>query len=752
MIQADIVELLKTFGFVNLRLEVYKAKERTYDFKFDDCKLPKLRQAMGEPVLTSNGKVLIFNMPGVTKLGVCPTSGLLRFKDLTDESGPQANDSHLGYVKVNDKLTTMFYKAQGFPAARLGYIKALWKFLNTEKFGGKMTEPHLIIGLANGRKTVRGYWQGAWVGSNPAPKGGTLCMAPFMFNAREPFFLEVFLHEMCVTGDALVSTDVGLVRMDQVKESGARYVATRRGKAKITKWWCSGRQKTFKLKTASGIGLRLTGNHPVLTFTESCKFVWQKTENLSPGDYLIRPLGSIASETRELASAMDSLVGIGYLKTPTEKFPKAMTDELARLLGYLSAEGSFIDGANPNTVDFSNKSPEVIADYVSCWVKCFGITPKVSGSGVNCCYRVSVTRKDVAAWLVAIGFLRGKARTKQVPFSILESKRSHILEFLKAFVEGDGYIDPVGNLRIKLGSKKFVEQLGLLFNSLGIASRIRTSVGKQNYKPGNRYYELCVHDGALVCKTLGGVSQGRRDILAKAMQYHKEKTQHMKGKQWKIPFVGELIKTLGLPGALSRGFIWKDRLSSVIGDTPPRIQKRLRKIEGNFIFDKVVSVRPTGKTETVYDMTTSKGQFVANGLVVHNCHEADWELDLNKDPDEAGHGKNWQKWMTKVGLDPRRFDPTDDIEYMGSRERIAKEAEYEKYGKRVSPDFFKNLTQVVKPSVGQRVIFEYHGRVIKGIYNGKKGTKHSITGQGSNTNGGRDAIWSLGPSTKLYQG
>ena len=80
----------------------------------------------------------------------------------------------------------------------------------------------------------------------------------------------------------------------------------------------------------------------------------------------------------------------------------------------------------------------------------------------------------------------------------------------------------------------------------------------------------------------------------------------------------------------------------------------------NFVLDEVVSVVPTGKIERVYDITTEEHEFVANGLVVHNCHQAVWTLDhyLSKNAAD-GHGTNWARWMRHVGLDPRRFDPTD---------------------------------------------------------------------------------------------
>jgi len=54
------------------------------------------------------------------------------------------------------------------------------------------------------------------------------------------------------------------------------------------------------------------------------------------------------------------------------------------------------------------------------------------------------------------------------------------------------------------------------------------------------------------------------------------------------------------------------------------------------------------------------------------CHQAVTDLDYNGKPmvlAEGGHGPEWQAWMRKVGLEPKRYDDSTFKEYMTEDER-----------------------------------------------------------------------------------
>lgn len=60
------------------------------------------------------------------------------------------------------------------------------------------------------------------------------------------------------------------------------------------------------------------------------------------------------------------------------------------------------------------------------------------------------------------------------------------------------------------------------------------------------------------------------------------------------------------------------------------------------------------------------------------CHQAVSEIDRVSDRTAQGHGYNWQTWMRKVGLNPRRFDPNDNSTYMDKDEKKIHDQKIEK--------------------------------------------------------------------------
>jgi hypothetical protein len=126
------------------------------------------------------------------------------------------------------------------------------------------------------------------------------------------------------------------------------------------------------------------------------------------------------------------------------------------------------------------------------------------------------------------------------------------------------------------------------------------------------------------------------------------------------------------------------------------------------------------------------------------CHEAVWTIDRHRDESGTqGHGPNWQKWMVKVGLDPRRFDPTDNIEYMSTEDARAEEQKLTRwYGKRLPSSYWAEL-QKVPPNYKGPAILEKAGRTIPGHLSGKSGGKYAF----EDGNGG---IWKLETLEHVY--
>lgn len=186
MRQQDIVSLLNSYGFSGIHLVKQEGNASTY--KYFECDLDRLKSDLGTPSKASGGKVFVFSTPA-GKVGVTDTH--VRFIDVTEDTA-KVSDKHLSKVPIPANLQTAFLQAAVNPRLHVPFCKKLFEYLNTSKFDDKLPTPKFLVSEKHKIKNARGVYSG---GPHFGP--GTIWMASFMFNARMPFFVEVFLHEMC---------------------------------------------------------------------------------------------------------------------------------------------------------------------------------------------------------------------------------------------------------------------------------------------------------------------------------------------------------------------------------------------------------------------------------------------------------------------------------------------------------------------------------------------------------------------------
>lgn len=99
----------------------------------------------------------------------------------------------------------------------------------------------------------------------------------------------------CLTGDAFISTDKGLLRMKDVVESEENsdneiQTLTCRGAFGLTTanvFFNSGVHQTYKLTLKNGIQISGTPNHPILTLDNEFNFAWKTIDELNVGDKIL---------------------------------------------------------------------------------------------------------------------------------------------------------------------------------------------------------------------------------------------------------------------------------------------------------------------------------------------------------------------------------------------------------------------------------------------------------------------------------
>ena len=318
---------------------------------------------------------------------------------------------------------------------------------------------------------------------------------------------------LCLTGDTLVSTNAGLVRLDSFgdplkmeKDSSIDVDFQLKGKdgrvVNACKWWYRGKNAVKKVTTYSGYNIKGTASHKILVLADGATTEWKTIQELMPNqDRLCVDLNSADKNRRKSLRLTLSDPEINAhqtnLKIPNK--PKVMTPELAYVMGMIISEGSL----GKYDASISNSDDAIIERYRACVNKVFGLglgiyIPKVvigetmSICGIDCTRNVvpkevSVHSKVVAKWLNELGVNWTERKNEKspccsyaIPWSILKADDESKFSFLAAYIDGDGRVavkptkDGVKNVEISIysGSYLIIQMLQILLSDLGIKSRI----------------------------------------------------------------------------------------------------------------------------------------------------------------------------------------------------------------------------------------------------------------------------------------
>ncbi len=385
----------------------------------------------------------------------------------------------------------------------------------------------------------------------------------------------------------------------------------------------NGVKPVFRLTTASGRQIEATANHPFYTFDG-----WRLLEEISPDDLIAVPR---------------SLPVEGRTEWP---------DHQVIALGHLLAEGNL---CHPHSVYFYSQDPAQVADYVAAAnafenVACSQNMHKETWS-------VYAKRADrsrppgIMTWAGDLDMLGKTAHTKEIPAAAFELTNRQIGLLLSRMWEGDGHINEAGrSLFYATASERMARQMQHLFLRLGILSRLRTV--EFPYKEGRTGYQLFVTGNAnfaAFAEKVGVhfVSPARRAILERLVL----DTDPISGTKDIVPLgVKETVRA----AKAQSGVTWTqlnaetgvaqrefypvgngaksgyhrhtiERLADYFADTAQGPDLR-RYADNDIYWDRVVEIMPVGEKQT-YDLEVpGTHNFIANDILVHNSHAADYAV------------------------------------------------------------------------------------------------------------------------------
>jgi ribonucleoside-diphosphate reductase alpha chain len=386
----------------------------------------------------------------------------------------------------------------------------------------------------------------------------------------------------CVAADTMVSTGLGLERIDSIRAEtitvdarlkSSRLLQLGTLQARPMQIIKTGVKDTLKLTTKSGYELVATPDHRIMTNKG-----WKQLCELTEDDYVLIQSGAGQfNESYDLPfKVKNEIVGKNNRKY---KFglPTKWTRELALLLGWLVGDGFINEKHHTIGLVFSPEDEEARKIIQPIFEKYCNRKIKLVRYE-NGCVQISSKDKHIVEFFLKLGY-----KGKQVPASIFTAPRDVVLSFLSGLFSSDGTINLGRNsrnyIRLNSSSLQLLKQVQLLLLNLGIKSVIydrstKPKVFFYNDKSGKqRVYETSGENYEL------NVSRKNLERFIEMIDFLQEKNKNKLRQLQQFKFYQE------------------------------------------YFMDKVAKIEYAGKRE-VWDITEPMtNSFIANGIVVHNCGE-----------------------------------------------------------------------------------------------------------------------------------
>lgn len=377
----------------------------------------------------------------------------------------------------------------------------------------------------------------------------------------------------CIVGDALISTEKGLMRFDELHQkyhkSGRVGLITDHRVITGTgthlyhsdAFYDQGEKEVFELVTKSGLRLKATANHKILTIQG-----WKKLKELMRGDLVL--IQSDAGQFRKkdvvwnqkLGQLVGYIVGDGFVRNDS------------RHGGYIC----ITFGLKRRRIEKYIKS--ILEEYVSKTV-----TRQPNQRTIQIWKH---SKKYAQRFIDEFGISQQKSSGKTVPLPVFSAPLEAVVGFLQGLFSADGTIRFVPRksayIRLTSKSQQLLFDVQRLLLNLGIISR--------------------VYDRSRL---------PRRDLFPEYINKKGEiKRYGSDGKLWEL----EISKDAAIKFLDQIGFLADLHQEKIL-------LLRAKKYYRAQPVDEVVSVKPAGK-ERVYDLTEPiTHSFIANGIVVSNCGE-----------------------------------------------------------------------------------------------------------------------------------
>ncbi|MDP9387343.1 MAG: hypothetical protein M3Q48_05295 [Actinomycetota bacterium] len=455
-----------------------------------------------------------------------------------------------------------------------------------------------------------------------------------MMSAVQPFISGAI--SKCVTGDTVLTTADGLVRIGSLHQGEApdtfrseiREVASLDGTQKTDAFYYGGHREVREVVLRSGHRITGTLNHRLLVAGQA-GLEWRRLDEIDPHDHVAVQYG--AELWSPLPARFDGFrASTPYGNQKRVTVPDEMTEDLALLLGMFASQGHVT--RSTWTVAITNSVDGVLERAASLWRSVFGVEARIVRLE-GACRGVVVSSKTVVEFLDHLG-CEGGASAKRIPDAVLGSPRAMVLAFLQGLALA-AYVTagPSSKWAICLDAPALLDDLQAILTNLGV---VHARISKHNRANGKSYDEVYATGEhaqrlvELVPFLEPDKSAGAEGLAAKVFTGRRRTSDAVPGIS---PYELYALLPEGKTGRNGYGSRTEfsylcdprtrhvtrqslERVAAVPGVVlPPWLRTVL---DDGLHFSPVTSVRAAGTAE-VFDISVPATQaFVGNGIVNHN--------------------------------------------------------------------------------------------------------------------------------------
>ena len=427
----------------------------------------------------------------------------------------------------------------------------------------------------------------------------------------------------CKVFDSVVWTDKGLYCIGDLYERGTDglRVFTGNGFSPFKATFSGDKEETV-ITLSDGSHIEGSPDHRYLAYTAG-ELTWKRAHELTTDDWLVRPdiaIQEVAEITGEDTLHYDMSQFVVTNSTITHELPEIMTPELAEILGYLVANGSY-SGKELRWI-YGYKEVE-LRDYHRALLKTVfptgklydGLQPKEKHHPV---YSLNMRSIYIQEFLRQIGLGKNTARDKKVPHAIMQSSFSCRCAFLRGLFSGDGHSSASNYVSYTTVSKTLAYQVQQLLQSIGIFASAR-------HYPTCYRVNIPSYSSIRFGELVGFSSSYKQERFTQLVKPSSKSGQNNLVPQHLLKLCfNEMHSSIpGLPnGTQAHVFRFKQGSGSLESLRKFRHLLQTENTDAllNYQYLKVTNIERTGRMVPMYDIEVldEQHQFVCDGVLTHN--------------------------------------------------------------------------------------------------------------------------------------